>query len=70
MSAFLLNDDQAMLAESARKYVERGYDDKVRTASLQHANGCATERWREFAEMGWLALPLPEGDGGLGGTPA
>ena len=70
MSTFALNENQVMLAESARKYVERGYGSAVRAASLAHADGCSEERWAEFAEMGWLALPLPEVDGGLGGSVA
>ncbi len=68
MSNFTLNENQVMLADSARKYVERGYGSAVRSASLAHAHGCMPERWAEFAEMGWLALPLPEADGGLGGS--
>ncbi len=61
-------DDQAMLAESARKYVERGYTAEARLASLASAHGCSAKRWQEFADMGWLALPLREEDGGLGGS--
>ena len=68
MSTFALNENQVMLAESARKYVERGYGSAARAASLAHPHGCVSERWAEFAEMGWLALPLPEADGGLGGS--
>ena len=68
MSTFALNENQVMLAESARKYVERGYGSAARAASLAHPHGCVPERWAEFAEMGWLALPLPEADGGLGGS--
>ncbi len=70
MSAFTLDENQAMLAESARKYVERGYGDAVRNASVAHPHGCDPARWREFAEFGWLALPLPESQGGLGGSVA
>ena len=70
MSAFTLDENQAMLAESARKYVERGYGDAVRNASVAHPHGCSPARWREFAEFGWLALPLPESHGGLGGSVA
>ena len=67
MSTFTLSENQVMLAESARKYVERGYGTAVRAASVAHAHGCSAQRWAEFAEMGWLALPLPEADDGLGG---
>lgn len=68
MNDTLTDDNQAMLAESARKYVERGYTPAARAASHDSANGCSPERWNEFAEMGWLALPIPEADGGLGGS--
>ena len=64
----LTEDNQAMLAEAARKYVERGYTPAARVASLASPHGCSPARWREFAEMGWLALAIPEADGGLGGT--
>lgn len=62
------DSEQAMLAESARRYGERGYGPTQRAASEAHAHGCLPERWREFAEMGWLTLPLPERDDGLGGS--
>ena len=68
MNESSLNENQAMLAESARKYVERGYTPEARVASLSSPHGCTPQRWSEFADMGWLALPLPEDDGGLGGS--
>jgi len=68
MSDRILDDAQEMLADSVRKYVERGYGDAVRQASIEHPHGCSPERWEEFAELGWLALPVPEEDGGLGGS--
>ena len=68
MSAFENDLQRAQLVESARKYVERGYGTSVRQASLAHGEGCDPARWRELAEMGWLALPLPEAGGGLGGS--
>ena len=63
-----LQDNSQMLADSARVYMERGYGEAVRNASFAHPQGCAPQRWQEFAELGWLALPVPERDGGLGGS--
>ena len=63
-----LADNQQMLAESAIRYLERGYSDAVRAASTAHAHGCEPARWAEFAEFGWLALAIPVQDGGLGGS--
>lgn len=60
-------DTRQMLADSARTYVTRAYGDSARAASLAHPHACDPQRWQEFADMGWLALPLPETDGGLGG---
>ncbi|WP_326536565.1 acyl-CoA dehydrogenase family protein [Pseudorhodoferax sp.] len=50
----ILPDEQRMLAESARKVFARGA-------------GAPQARWSEFAELGWLALPVPEAHGGLAG---
>ena len=63
-------DNSQMLADSARAYMERGYGAKVRDASLAHVHGCSAERWQEFAELGWLALPIAQEHGGLGGSVA
>ena len=63
-----LQDNSQMLADSARVYMERGYGEAVRNTSLAHPQGCVPQRWQEFAELGWLALPITERDGGLGGS--
>jgi alkylation response protein AidB-like acyl-CoA dehydrogenase len=66
---FDLSDEQRMLAEAARRYVrERCTLEQKRTLTAR-SEGLSGERWAEFAEMGWLALPLPEARGGLGGGP-
>jgi alkylation response protein AidB-like acyl-CoA dehydrogenase len=49
---FSLSDEQQMLADSARRFVQGGYQ--------------PDSLWRRFAELGWLALPFDEDDGGLG----
>ncbi len=63
-----LDDNQQMLADSAIRYLERGYGDAQRNASTAHVHGCDPARWADFAEMGWLALAVPEESGGLGGS--
>jgi len=68
MSTIDSNDNAQMLADSARKYVERGYSEVQRAISSQHPDGCHPGRWQEFADLGWLALPLAESCGGLGGS--
>ncbi|MCB1539834.1 MAG: acyl-CoA dehydrogenase family protein [Rhodoblastus sp.] len=49
------SDEQRLLGESANNLL----------AARAQKPG-ATELWKEMADMGWLALPLPESDGGLG----
>ncbi len=68
MNDMHMDDTRQMLADSARTYVARAYDAGTRSASLDHPHACAPQRWQEFADMGWLALPFSEPDGGLGGS--
>lgn len=68
MTELFFNQDQQMLADSARRYVERGYGPAELEASLVHPSGCLPQKWLEFGELGWLGVALPEADGGLGGS--
>jgi butyryl-CoA dehydrogenase len=58
--------ERAMLRDAAARYVERDCTFEARRAALALPEGFSRERWRAFAEMGWLALGLPEDCGGLG----
>jgi len=60
------DEARAMLREAARRFVERDYDFEARRAALARPDGFSRERWAAFADMGWLALGLPEDCGGLG----
>lgn len=63
---FQLNDEQQMLKDSARRYLE----DQCAFGGRQHAaDGAAAAHWQAFAEMGWLGMALPEQYGGLGAGP-
>ncbi|MBB3181423.1 acyl-CoA dehydrogenase family protein [Variovorax sp. Sphag1AA] len=68
MTDMTLSDDQGMLADSARRYVERAYDAAVRERSMLDGHGCLKEVWQAFAGMGWLAMALPESADGLGAS--
>ncbi|SOY62551.1 acyl-CoA dehydrogenase family protein [Cupriavidus taiwanensis] len=59
-------DDRRMLRDSVRRYVERGYGFEQRRAALAGPEGFSRTHWRAFADMGWLALGLPQACGGLG----
>lgn len=61
------SDEQQMLRESAQRYLRSEYDYARRQRIAAGDEGWSREIWAQFADMGWLALPLPESVGGLGG---
>lgn len=61
------SDEQKMLQDSASRYLQSSYGFEQRQAASRSDLGFSRERWAEFAEMGWLALPLPEAFGGFAG---
>jgi len=65
---FDYSDVQQMLLESAdRLMTARGSVEQWR-ARRDLADGLDTAGWAQFAELGWLALPVAEEFGGLGGS--
>ena len=63
------NDDQAMLADSARGFMA---DEGAIAKQLRHfrdincKDGFGHALWGQFAEMGFTGILVPEADGGLG----
>ena len=64
-----LSDEQRLLRESAERFVAASYDADHRRKTAKDPLGFSPEVWKQFAELGWLALPIPEQFGGLGGGP-
>jgi alkylation response protein AidB-like acyl-CoA dehydrogenase len=62
-----LSDEQRLLRESADRFVTETYDADHRRRMASEPLGFSTAIWKQFADLGWLALPLPEAYGGLGG---
>ena len=62
---FELNDEQRMLVESAQRYVQNTFDLERRRRAVSGDDDYSKEQWRQFAELGWLAITLPEVAGGL-----
>src|SRR5690606_12357679 len=60
------DDDLRMLQDSAMRYLERSYSFEQRRDILKMPLGFDLQRWREMAELGWLAVGLPESAGGFG----
>lgn len=63
---FNLTEEQLLLRDSVERFVRDRYDFEVRRALLQTAEGISQKNWQIFAELGWLALGIPEDFGGLG----
>ena len=62
---FDFSDEQEMLRDSVRKWVEKGYGFERRRAIVK-AGGFSAEAWRELADLGLTGLQVPEAQGGLG----
>ena len=62
-----LSDEQRLLRESADRFVSETYDADHRRRQASDPLGFSAAIWKQFADLGWLALPISENYGGLGG---
>lgn len=62
-------DTAAMLGDSARRYAADHYSLAQRHAVLADPAGYSGRAWQAYAELGWLALRLPEAHGGMDADP-
>ncbi len=65
---FDFTEEQTLLQDSIAKFVEENYDLPSRSKLIKSKIGYSEDHWKTFAELGWLALPFSEEDGGLGGS--
>ncbi len=63
---FELTQEQQLVQRSAREWLQECYTHTARSRSV-HRDGGSAQVWAQFAELGWLALPLDEAFGGLAG---
>lgn len=61
------SDEQRLLRESADRFVSETYTADHRRKAAAEPSGFSPAIWKQFAELGWLALPIAEAHGGLGG---
>jgi len=59
------NDTIAMLRDSATRYAAEHYSFLQRHAVLKDPLGYSASAWSDYAAFGWLALRLPEDEGGI-----
>ncbi|MCG6205128.1 acyl-CoA dehydrogenase [Rhodopseudomonas sp. HC1] len=61
------SDEQRLLRESVDRFIAETYTAKLREHNAKEPYGFSEGIWKQFADLGWLALPLPEQHGGIGG---
>lgn len=64
---FDYNEEQQLLADSVRRYLQKDYDFESRKKIVASPEGWSAGAWATFAEMGILGLPLSTDYGGFGG---
>jgi alkylation response protein AidB-like acyl-CoA dehydrogenase len=62
-----LSDEQRLLRESVDRFVAETFDADHRRRIASDPQGFSPAIWKQFADLGWLALPIGEDYGGLGG---
>lgn len=65
---FNYSEEQQMLADSVRRFVQQDYDFDSRRKIVESEDCFSSQHWQTFAELGWLMVPFTEADGGLGGS--
>ncbi len=64
---FDFSEEQRMLKDSVDRLVTDRYDFDARKVHARGEHGFSEEIWKQCAELGLLALPFSEEDGGFGG---
>mgnify|MGYP003659437621 CR=1 FL=1 len=64
---FNFSDEQNMIRDSLARLLRDQYDFDTRRKVVGSDAGWRPEMWQQFAELGLLAAPFSEDDGGLGG---
>lgn len=59
------HDTISMLRDAVQRYTADHYGFLDRAGVLGRAPGFSPRAWRDYADFGWLALRLPEDDGGI-----
>ena len=61
-----LDDDQKLLAESARQLFERTYTTESARDAEEQPDGFSADLWKHAVDLGWPGIALPEECGGAG----
>ena len=64
---FDYNEEQQLLADSVRRFIQKDYDFEARRKLVASAEGYSEKVWGAFAEMGLTGIPFSPDYGGFGG---
>jgi len=65
---FDFSDEQLMLREQGRRFLSERCDTRAVRRILEGEQAYDATLWTQMAELGWLAIGLPEQHGGFGGA--
>lgn len=66
---FELSEEQSILKDSLARLLADNYGFEQRKKHMAAPEGWSADMWGRYAEMGLMALPFAEEDGGIGGGP-
>ena len=70
MTDTALHEQQSLIEDSARRFLDHHYSFEARQKFIHEEPGYSTRQWEEMAELGWMLLPMSTDFGGLGGDMA
>ncbi|HEU4843183.1 MAG TPA: acyl-CoA dehydrogenase [Burkholderiaceae bacterium] len=65
---FTFKEEQQQFADALRRWVDKDYGFDVRHRIIHSPAGVSDAAWSTLTELGMLALPVPEAQGGFDGT--
>ncbi len=65
---FKFSDEQQQLRDTLQRFIRRDYSFEKRREIIRSPEGFSRAVWKQLADLGVLALTLPEAHGGLGGN--
>ncbi len=65
---FAFKEEQQQFADALRRWVDKDYSFEARKKIIHSESGVSGEAWATLVELGMLALPVPEEQGGFNGS--
>jgi alkylation response protein AidB-like acyl-CoA dehydrogenase len=65
---FAFKEEQQQFADALRRWVDKDYSFEARKRIIHSETGVSGEAWATLVELGMLALPVPEEQGGFNGS--